>query len=348
VREAGAVRLRTVSAGHSHQPSAPWPGPSASPAGADRRRLAVALGLIVGFMAVEVAAGILASSLALLSDAAHMLTDALAIGLALTAAALAGRPARGPFTFGLPRAEILSAQANGALLFGLALLITYQGIDRLVSPQRVDGATVLVVALVGVAINLAAARVLAGEGPSSPAEGNAPAEGHAPAAGAPRRRSLNVEGALAHVISDLAAFIATALAGLLILAAGWRRADGAAALVVAAIMLWGAWNLLRRSGRVLMEGSPEGVDPRQLGEAMAAYPGVVEVHDLHVWELTTNFPALSAHVVVAAGGDCHAIRAELDQLLAARFHITHTTLQVEHEHSGLLSIDDAPRTRGAP
>jgi cobalt-zinc-cadmium efflux system protein len=317
-----------VSAGHSHQPPAPSTG-------ADRRRLAVALALIVAFMAVEVVAGILASSLALLSDAAHMLTDALALGLALAAAALAGRPARGPFTFGLRRAEILSAQANGALLFGLGLLISYQGIDRLISPSRVDGTTVLVVALAGVAVNLAAARALAGGGPARPAAGGAsrPADPPSP------RRSLNVEGALAHVVSDLAAFIATALAGLLILAAGWLRADGAAALVVAAIMLWGAWNLLRRSGRVLMEGSPEGVDPRQLGEALAAHPGVVEVHDLHVWELTTNFPALSAHVVVAPGGDCHAIRVELDALLAARFHITHTTLQVEHEHSELLQIE---------
>jgi cobalt-zinc-cadmium efflux system protein len=303
----------------------------------------VALGLIVGFMAVEVAAGILASSLALLSDAAHMLTDALALGLALAAAALAGRPARGPFTFGLRRAEILSAQANGALLFGLALLIAYQGIDRLVSPMRVDGATVLVVALAGVAVNLAAARALAGGGPTRPAAGGTslPAAGEAsrPAETPRPRRSLNVEGALAHVVSDLAAFIATALAGLLILVAGWRRADGAAALVVVAIMLWGAWNLLRRSGRVLMEGSPEGVDPRKLGEAMAAHPGVIEVHDLHVWELTTNFPALSAHVVVGENTDCHAIREQLDELLAARFAISHTTLQVEHEHSGLLQIE---------
>ena len=283
----------------------------------DRRRLGLALGLILAFMAVEVTAGILASSLALLSDAAHMLTDAAALGLALVAAGLAARPARGDFTFGLRRSEILSAQANGAMLGVLALFIVYGGVRRLVSPPAVDGTAVLVVALVGVAVNLAATRAVHGSGP----------------------RSLNVEGAYQHLLTDLLAFLLTAAAGAVILLTGFREADGIAALLVAAIMLRAAYGLLRESGRVLMEGSPTSIRPEEIGHAMAEQAGVVEVHDLHVWELTTNFPSLSAHVVVGCDTDCHGTRAQLEILLRERFGISHTTLQVEHEPRRLLKIE---------
>jgi cobalt-zinc-cadmium efflux system protein len=286
-------------------------------ADADRRALAIALGLIVGLMAVEVAAGVLASSLALLSDAAHMLTDAAALGLALVANRLARRPAGGVMTFGLGRAEILSAQANGATLLVLGLLIVYEGIRRLVHPPDVTGAVVLVVALLGVIVNLAATRVLAGA----------------------NRESLNVEGAYRHVLTDLAAFIATALAGAVILITGFGRADGIAALIVAAIMLHSAYGLLKASGRVFLEAAPAGVDPDAIGHAMAGETGVVEVHDLHVWEVTSGFPALSAHVLVGAQTDCHATRRRLEALLAERFSIEHTTLQVEHEGGELLKIE---------
>jgi cobalt-zinc-cadmium efflux system protein len=283
----------------------------------DSRRLAVALGLILGFMAVEVVAGILADSLALLSDAAHMLTDAGAIGLALVAARLAARPAGGGFTFGLKRAEILSAQVNGATLVALAVVIFAEGVRRLFDPPSVDGLPVLIVALAGIAVNLAATWVLSGA----------------------ERRSLNVEGAFQHVLTDLFAFIATAIAGVVILATDFGRADGIAALLVAALMLQSGWALLRDSGRVLLEAAPRGVDPEEIGRALAAEHHVVEVHDLHVWEVTSGMTSLSAHVTVRAGCDTQAHRRQLAELLSERFGIDHTTLQVEARHEGPLEIE---------
>jgi cobalt-zinc-cadmium efflux system protein len=296
--------------GHAHSHHAPAPD-------ADRRWLSVALGLILAFMAVEIAAGLLADSLALLSDAAHMLTDAGSIGLALFAARLAARPPRGRYTFGLGRAEILSAQVNGASLLVLAGVIAWEGVQRLGDPPDVEGAVVLVVGLAGAAVNVGAAWAL------SRAE----------------RRSLNVEGARAHVLADLYASLGAALAGLLVLTAGFERADAIVALLVAVLMVRSAFSLLTRSAGVLLEAAPRGLDPDAIGHALAAHPGVREVHDLHVWEVTSGFPALSAHVLVPPGEDCHARRAELEQLLAERFGLEHTTLQVEHESTGgLLDI----------
>jgi cobalt-zinc-cadmium efflux system protein len=278
----------------------------------DQGALKGALALILAFMIGEVAAGVLASSLALLSDAAHMLTDAAALALALAAARLASRPAGGAMTYGLGRAEILSAQANGVTLLVLSLLITYEGIRRLVSPPHVTGGVVLAVALAGVVVNLIATRVLAG--------------------GSGRgARSLNVEGAYRHILTDLYAFIATAVAAVVILATGFSRADAIASLLIAALMLHSAIGLLVASGRVFMEAAPSGLDPSSIGRELAAQPGVVEVHDLHVWEVTSGFPALSAHVTVRAGDDCHERRRALQLLLMERFQIQHTTLQVDHE-----------------
>jgi cobalt-zinc-cadmium efflux system protein len=284
---------------------------------ANRTRLRIALALILGFMAVEVVAGILASSLALLSDAAHMLTDAGAIALALGAARLAARPARGGYTFGLKRAEILSAQLNGATLLALAAVILYEGIRRLFDPPDVEGAAVLVVAIAGIAVNLAATGVLAGAD----------------------RRSLNVEGAFQHVLTDLFAFVATAVAGAVVLATGFMRADGIAALIVAALMLRSGWGLLRDSGRVLLEASPRDLDPDEIGRTLAAQEHVVEVHDLHVWEVTSGMPSLSAHVTVRAGCDTQVHRRRLAELLQERFAIDHSTLQVEARHEGPLEIE---------
>jgi cobalt-zinc-cadmium efflux system protein len=293
--------------GHSHAPAAD----------ADQRWLGVALALILGFMVVEVVAGVLADSLALLSDAAHMLTDAGSLGLAVVAARLAARPAGGRFTFGLGRAEILSAQVNGAALLVLAGVIVWEALQRLGDPLDVDGAIVLVVGLVGAAVNVGAAWAL------SRAE----------------RRSLNVEGARAHVMADLYASLGAALAGLLVLTAGFERADTVVALLVGALMVRSGFGLLRQATGVLLEGAPSGLDPDAIGHALAAHPGVSEVHDLHVWEVTSGFPALSAHVLVPAGEDCHARRAELELLLSTRFGLEHTTLQVEHEtEPGLLDI----------
>jgi cobalt-zinc-cadmium efflux system protein len=302
-----------VGAAHAHEHAhshAPAPD-------ADRRWLGVALGLILAFMAVEVVAGVLADSLALLSDAAHMLTDAGSIGLALVAARLAARPPGGGFTFGLGRAEILSAQVNGATLLVLAGVIAWEAVGRLGDPPEVEGLVVLVVGLVGAGVNVAAAWAL------SRAE----------------RRSLNVEGARAHVLADLYASLGAALAGLLVLTAGLQRADVVVALLVAALMVRSAFSLLGQATRVLLEGAPRGIDPDAVGHALASHPGVSEVHDLHVWEVTSGFPALSAHVLVPANADCHARRAELERLLADRFGLEHTTLQVEHEpEGGLLDI----------
>jgi cobalt-zinc-cadmium efflux system protein len=296
---------------HSHAPAAD----------ADRRWLTVALALIAGFMVVEVVAGILADSLALLSDAAHMLTDAGAIALALVAARLAAGPARGAFTFGLGRAEILSAQLNGALLLVLAAIIGWEAIERLSDPPAVEGGVVVAVGALGALVNVAAAWAL------SRAE----------------RRSLNVEGARAHVLADLYGSLAAVAAGLAVLLGGFEAADGIAALVVALLMLRSGLGLVSEAGRVLLEGAPRGIVPGDVGKAMAAHPGVKEVHDLHVWEVTSGFPALSAHVLVPAGDDCHQRRRELETLLHDQFDIAHTTLQVEHEHADeLLQIRREP------
>jgi len=298
--------------GHSHGVSAD----------ADGGKLTIALALIVGFMAFEVVLGIVANSLALLSDAAHMLTDATAIGLSLLAIRLAQRPAKGAMTYGLKRTEILSAKFNGATLLVLGLLITFEGIRRLISPPDVQGALVLIVALVGVVVNLAATWTLSKA----------------------NRQSLNVEGAFQHILTDLAAFVATAIAGAVILLTGFHRADGIASLIVAAIMFRSAWGLLRDSGRVFLEAAPRNIDVDAVGQAMAAQPGVVEVHDLHVWEVTSGFPSLSAHVLVAAERNCHVGRRNIEAMLHDRFEIEHTTLQVDHEGGELLTID-APEQR---
>jgi cobalt-zinc-cadmium efflux system protein len=282
----------------------------------DARRIGLALALILAFMVGEIVAGVLAHSLALLSDAAHMLTDAGALAMSLVVLRLAARPAGGNRTFGLRRSEILSAQANGAALLVLAGLIVYSSVRRLVSPLHASGTTILVVALVGIVVNLLATRQLAGA----------------------NRGSLNVEGSFQHVLNDLFAFIATAIAGGVILATGWVRADAVAALVVAALMLRASWRLLRDSGRVLLDIAPAGLPVEAIGTAMATHAGVVQVHDLHVWEVTTEFPTLSAHVLVEPGADCHGIRRELEELLRADFGLEHTTLQVEHAPATLVQI----------
>ena len=289
---------------------------------ADRRWLIVALAVIVAFMAVEVVPGIVADSLALLSDAAHMLTDAAAVGVAVYVAGLAARPAGGRFTFGLGRAEILSAQANGGTLLVLAGVIAVEGARRLWSTPEVDGGLVLIVGLLGACANL----------------------GGAAALGRAERRSLNVEGARAHVLTDLYASLGAAAAGAVVLLAGFDRADAIASLLVAALMLRSGWLLLRASGRVLLEGAPEGVDPEAVGNALASQPCVVEVHDLHVWEVTSGFPALAAHVLVRPGDDCHAVRRQLQAMVAERFDIEHVTLQVDHAPAADKLLEIEPRS----
>lgn len=281
--------------------------------GADARWLSGALALILAFMAGEVIAGVAAHSLALISDAAHMLTDAASIGLVLVTARLAARPPAGGYTYGLKRTEIMSAQANGITLVLLAAWLGYTAIRHLVSPPAVTGGIVLGVALIGVAVNVAATLLIARAG-----------GGH----GAPR--SLNLAGAFAHIVTDLYAFAATAVAGAVIVLTGFDRADAIATLVVVALMMHAGSGLIRQSGRIFLEAAPAGLDPAAVGAAMAARPHVTEVHDLHIWEITSGMPAASAHVLVAPGEDCHAVRADLVAYLSREYGITHATLQVDH------------------
>jgi cobalt-zinc-cadmium efflux system protein len=296
--------------GHSHGVSAD----------ADQRYLTGALTLIVAFMFAEVFVGVLANSLALISDAAHMLTDAAAIVLAVVAMRLSARPPKGGYTFGLKRAEIISAQINGITLLLLAAYLLFEGVARLIEPRDVEGALILVTALAGITVNVAATYLISKA----------------------NRASLNVQGAYQHILNDLFAFIAAAVAGLVVLLTDFARADAIAALIVATLMIKAGYQLVRDSARVLMEAAPAGMNPAALGAEMAAQPGVVEVHDLHVWEVTSGYPALSAHVLVEPGGNCHAVRHHLENLLQERHRIGHITLQVDHTSPEVLSIGVPP------
>jgi cobalt-zinc-cadmium efflux system protein len=291
-----------MSHGHSH--------------GAARGPLAIALALIAALMAGEIVAAVFAGSLALAADAGHMLTDAAALALALVAATMADRPAGGRWTFGFRRLEVVSAQVNGITLALVGLWIVYEAVRRLISPPEVRGGIVVAVAAAGVAVNLVAAAVL-----------------HRPS-----KTSLNVRGAFLHVATDVAAFVGTAIAGALILATGWDRFDPIASLVVAVLIFWSAASLLRESTRILLEGSPGSIDPHELERELLAVPQVVEVHDLHVWTVSTGFPALSAHVLVEDGADCHAIRRTLAAMVAEQHDLSHSTLQVEHVRPGGVRV----------
>jgi cobalt-zinc-cadmium efflux system protein len=281
----------------------------------DRRVLGAALALVLGFAGVEVIGGLLADSLALLADAAHMLSDAFSLALALGASWLAARPASPQRSFGFRRAEILAALVNGLLLVALAIWIFVEAARRLSSPPTVDGGTMLAIGAIGLAVNVFAARLLwraSGE-------------------------SLNVRAALRHVFADLLGSLGVVLAAILVLAAGWERADPVVSIVIGALVLGSAWGVLRDSAGILLEAAPAGLDVGELGRTMAAHPGVVGVHDLHVWTITSGFPSLSAHVVVEAAADCHEVRAALERVLHDRFGLDHTTLQVEHAQ-GLVQI----------
>ncbi len=293
-------------------PHAHGPGP-----GADARWLSGALALILAFMTGEVAAGLAAHSLALISDAAHMLTDAAAIALVLITARLGDRPPADGYTYGLKRAEILSAQANGITLVLLAAWLGYSAIWRLVTPPAVAGATVLAVALIGVAVNLVATLLIARAGRPAHAARHKP-------------MSLNLAGAFRHIVTDLYAFAATAVAGLIIILTGFGRADAIATLVVVVLMLHAGYGLIKDSGRIFLEAAPADLSPAAVGAAMAARPNVSEVHDLHIWEITSGLPAASAHVLVVPGADCHEVRGDLEMFLSGAYGITHATLQVDH------------------
>jgi cobalt-zinc-cadmium efflux system protein len=300
------------------------PGPEA-----DARHLWFALSLIVAFMAAEVAVGIWAHSLALLSDAGHMLTDAGALALSLVVVRLAARPPAGGLTYGLKRTEILSGLANGTTLFVLAALIAYEAIHRLVSPPRSAGLAIVVVAIAGIGVNLVATWQLA------------QADG----------RSLNIRGSYQHILTDLYAFIATAVAGGVIALTGYTRADALASLLIAALMVRAAYGLVREAGGVLLEAAPAGMDADVVMEAITEVPRVQSLHDFHLWEITSGEPALSAHVLVAEGEDCHDCRRQIEDMLRRRFAIAHTTLQVDHAVEPFVPLAEVsegrPRSLGS-
>jgi cobalt-zinc-cadmium efflux system protein len=275
----------------------------------DRRALAAALALVAAFLAVEIVAGVLADSLAILADAGHMLSDVGSLGLALFAAWIAQRPATPERSFGYRRAEILAALANGVALVVVAIWVFVEAGLRIADPGEPLGGWMVVVGVVGLAVNVAAAWILARR----------------------ESESLNVRAALRHVLAGVVA------AGLVVLATGWTYADPVAGILIGLLVLASSWAILRDSVGILLEAAPRDIDVEAVGHAMAAHPGVREIHDLHVWTITSGFPALSAHVLVDAGADCHALRAELEQELRVRFGLEHTTLQVEHA-PGLLDI----------
>lgn len=297
------VMTSTTPAPHSHEH-----GPGA---GSDRRYLLIALVLLAAFMVAEVITAVLSGSLALLSDAGHMLSDVGAIGGALWAIALAARPPSGKWTYGLKRAEILSAAGNGITLLVVSGIVTAEAITRLIHPPAVDGGPVIVVAVAGIIVNVAASWVLARA----------------------NRSSLNVEGAFRHVLTDLYGFIGTVIAGIIVVTTGFTRADAIASLVVVALMVKAAWELLRDSGRVLLEAAPENMDLEDLRAHLVGVPHVLGVHDLHAWTVTSGLPALSAHIVIedSCFDDGHAPRL-LDQLqacLTGHFDVEHSTFQLE-------------------
>jgi cobalt-zinc-cadmium efflux system protein len=282
--------------------------------GSERRALAIALALVLGFAGVEAIVAFAADSLALLADATHMLSDSLALGLALFAAWLATRPATPQRSFGWRRAEVLAALVNAVALVVLGGWIVWAAIDRLSDPPDVTGGWILAAGAAGLGVNVAAARVLhrAGSG-------------------------LNVRAAMLHGLADLASSAGVVAAGLVLLATGWPYADPIAGLLIGTLVILSTVGVLRETIGVLLEGAPAGMDAREVRVAIESAEGVVGVHDLHLWTITSGFPALSAHVLVAAGADCHAIRRELEVLLRERFQLTHTTLQVEHA-PGLIKL----------
>jgi cobalt-zinc-cadmium efflux system protein len=279
-----------------------------------RRGLGLVLALTGAYTVCEVVGGWLTGSLALLADAGHMLGDSAALALALVAAWLAARPATPERSFGYRRAEILAALANGVALAVIAIWVFIEAVQRLDNPREILGGWMLAVALIGLVVNAVSASILSRAGDN-----------------------LNVRAALRHVFADLAGSVGVAIAALVVLTTGWDRADPVAGMAIGVLILGSSWSIVRDAVAILLEATPAGIDADEVGRRMASVEGVVEVHDLHIWTITSGFPSLSAHVLVQRGDDCHLRRRELEQLLAEEFGLEHTTLQVEHvgERSGL-------------
>lgn len=281
----------------------------------------IALAINAAMLLAEAVGGVLTGSLAVLADAGHVVSDVGAIALALFAAALAARPAGGRMTFGYQRSEILAALVNGLLLVAVAIVIGYAAIGRLGDPPSIDGAGVLGLGLLGLAGNVAATVVLArGE-----------------------RADVNLEGVLRHSAADALGSIGVVIAGVVVLAGGSPVVDPIVSLLISLLILLSSWRLIKEPLDVLMEAAPAGLDVDAAGAAICAEEGVLSVHDLHIWTVTSGFGALAAHVVVAADCDRDLVRARIELLLRDRFGIDHTTLQMEEEApEGLLHVENAP------
>jgi len=285
----------------------------------NRSRMQIALAVNVVLLVAGVAGWLLFDSVALLADAGHVLSDVGAIAVGLFAAAIALRPPDQRRTFGFHRGEILAALVNGVTLVVVAALVIFEAIRRLSDPPDVDGTGVLVVGVIGLIGNVVATVVLA--------TGD--------------REDLNLEGVLRHSAADALGSIGVVVAGVVVATTGWLYADGIAGLAIGVLILIGSWRLVSAPVNVLMEGAPEGIEVDAVGQAMIAIDGVREVHDLHIWTVTSGFPALAAHVMADPGEDVDEVRERLEHLLHEDFGIEHTTLQVMAER--LLQLEDRRR-----
>ena len=283
---------------------------------ADRRALTITFILTAAFTVAEVVGGLITGSLALLADAGHMLSDALSLGVALFAVWLAGTPSTPNRSFGYRRAEILAALFNGATLVAISIWILIEAYHRFREPSEILGGWMLAVATLGLVVNVVGAMILSRSG----------------------GESLNLQGALRHVVADILGSVGAIAAALVILATGWYYADPIISVLIGLLVLGSSWKLLRDSTNVLLEGTPRGIDADEVGRSMAASAGVEEVHDLHIWTITSGFSALAAHVLVGRDENCHARRRDLEELLAREYGIEHTTLQVDHagDHQATL------------
>jgi cobalt-zinc-cadmium efflux system protein len=280
------------------------------PEGANARRLAITLALVLVYMGVEVVGGLLADSLALIADAGHMFSDAGALGLTLFAMRFARRPATAQRTYGSYRAEILAALVNGATLVAVALYIFVEAFERIRTPPEVQGGLLLAVAFGGLLVNAAGLWILH--------TGN--------------DANLNVRGAWLHVLTDALGSLQAIVAGALIWAYGWNWVDPLASLLIGLLVIYSSWSLIRQSVAVLMEGAPGHINVDEVRSALLDLPQVSNVHDLHVWTITSGFVALSAHVT-CLGANHDALLRDARAMLAQRFGIRHTTIQIDRDPS---------------
>jgi cobalt-zinc-cadmium efflux system protein len=289
--------------GHGHGSAAD----AVSASGRYVRRLGVSFAILLAFFVLEAVVGVLTSSLALLSDAGHMLTDVLGVGMALAAITAARGPVGGNRTFGLYRMEVLAALANAVLLFGVAGYILYESIARFQEPPEVSGVPMMLTAAAGLVANLVVFALL-------------------------RRganESLNVRGAYLEVLADTIGSIGVLVGGAVTWAFGWYLADPIVAVAVGLFVLPRTWKLARQALRILVQQAPEGVDVQRLRDDLAAITSVTEVHDLHVWTLTSGMEVASAHLTTGVGADHGGVLVAAQRVLAERYHIDHATLQVE-------------------